>query len=74
VSYSEENSAPDFVQIAAQVRKAMIDCLDRRADGRYYATEAGCTKLRQILAEHGINATVFIDADERFEVCMGTPQ
>lgn len=71
---SQSNSAPDFVEIAAQVRKAMIDCLDRREDGRYYATEAGCVKLRQILANHGINAKVSIDDDERFEVSLGVSQ
>lgn len=69
----EETTSPDFVAIAAQVRAAMIGCLEFR-EGRYYATEAGCTKLRQILAGHGINAAVSIDSDERFEVRMGESQ
>ena len=71
---SQATSAPDFVALAAKVRQAMIDCLDRREDGRYYATEAGCVRLRKILADHGINAVVEIDSEERFEVRMGAAQ
>lgn len=73
MSTGQETSAPDFVQVAAQVRAAMIDCLEYR-EGRYYATEAGCVRLRGILAKHGINASVAIGADERFEIRMGASQ
>lgn len=58
------------IAIVRKVRESMIDCLEKRADGRYYATEGGCVKLRGILAKFGINATVSIEG-ARFEVRLG---
>ena len=55
------------VEIAGKVREAMIQCLEER-DGRYYATEAGCERLREILTKHGISALVSVGEDGRFEV------
>lgn len=64
-------TAHPVVDIAAQIRAAMVACLEER-DGRYYATEAGCRRLCGILEMHGIKATVTVGADGRFEV--HTPQ
>ena len=35
---------------------------------RYYATEEGCERLRGILRSHGIEATVSVGKDGRFEI------
>lgn len=56
-----------MVDIAGEIRAAMLECTEEK-DGRYYATEAGCEKLRAILAMHGIEGTVAVSADGRFEV------
>lgn len=61
----------DMVETAGKIREALVSCLEER-DGRYYATEAGCARLRGILEMHGIEATVTVGADGRFEV--HTPQ
>lgn len=63
-----EASRNPMVAIAEQVRAAMIDCLEKREDGRFYATETGCARLRAILQHHGIDAEVSIGADERFQI------
>lgn len=55
------------IDMASKIRGAMIDCLEER-DGRYYATEAGCVRLREILFGHGIHAVVGIGADGRFQI------
>ena len=51
-----------------QLLGIMQKCLERRADGRYYPTPAGCIRLREILAEHGLDVDVRIGTDERFEI------
>lgn len=60
-----------MVDVAATIRTAMLDCMEAR-DGRVFATEDGCLKLRVILAMHGIEADVDVGADGRFEI--RTPQ
>lgn len=55
------------LEVAATIRAAMISCVEEQ-EGRYYATEEGCQKLRDILARHGIKALVRVGADGRFEV------
>lgn len=61
----------NLVSVANTIRAAMVDCLDFK-EGRYYATEAGCKRLCGILSMHGIEATVSVGADGRFEI--HTPQ
>ena len=56
-----------MVEVAAQIRAAMMACLELR-DGRYYATEAGCVRLRSILQDKGIPVDVMVGEDGRFEV------
>ena len=45
----------------------MPKCLERRGD-RYYPTEAGCVRLREWLAEKGIDCNVVITDDEQFQL------
>lgn len=46
----------------------MQQCLEKRADGRFYPTPAGCIRLQEMLAEKGLNVKVTIGDDERFEL------
>lgn len=59
------------VDIASKIRTAMIDCLEER-EGRYFATEAGCERIREILKEHGITANVKVGEDGKFQIGVST--
>ena len=64
---ADHSSADPVVDMAGKIREAMVECLEERF-GRYYATEKGCERLRDILKGHGIKATVKVGADGRFEI------
>lgn len=50
-----------------ELLELMNRCLVKRGD-RYYATPAGCIRMQEILAEHGLNVQVTIGADGKFDV------
>lgn len=63
-----------YVAVAQEVQRWCIEhdlksvvpkCTEHR-DGRFWPTEAGCTRLTAWLAERGIAATVSIGPDNRF--------
>lgn len=51
----------------------MQRCLEKRADGRFYPTPAGCIRLQEMLSEKGLNVKVSISDDQRFELSDPLP-